>query len=281
VDRQALAETLRTFSFLFSLADVDKFLACTTIDRLLGVLMTIFDNFGGSWGHDWSFMAAFVVDLIANNVIHDHITVESLTAKIKRLKSIRAHLTREFRTRKVEHEDEVSSLLEEIRELRQRVDELEASQRGHEHGIGEPAAGGGNRPDILREMNDLPARQGYRRYSDSLHYMAVVMVFRSRSTYEFLRNFLPLPARNSIYDHSRDDLNASLARLKSVDQLAPYLTSEIERHPDIARGAVLPVDAVACSSTFVGMKIHPITGAISSSSKSGTPFIRNSDLIAF
>jgi hypothetical protein len=199
-------------------------------------------------------MAAFVVDMISHSVVHDEITVENLTKQIAQLKSTRGKLTREFRTRKNAQEEEVSSLRMEIRELRKRVAELEASRLGMEHGIGEAAAADGSRPDILREMNDIAARQGYRRYSDSLYYMAVVMIFRSRSTYECLRNFLPLPAPNSIYDHFRDDLHASLARLKSMDQVGPYLSSQIERYPDIAKGAVLAVDAVSCSSTFVGMR---------------------------
>jgi hypothetical protein len=44
------------------------------------------------------------------------------------------------------------------------------------------------------------------------------------------------------------------ARLKSLDEVEPYLVSQIAHRPDIANGVVLAVDAISCANTFVGMK---------------------------
>jgi hypothetical protein len=84
--------------------------------------------------------------------------------------------------------------------------------------------------------------------------MAVLLLFRSRSSYEFLRNILPLPAPSTIYEHFHEDLNNSVNRLTSVDQIGPYLDSRITQHPEIAEAAVFAVDAISCTNTFIGMK---------------------------
>jgi hypothetical protein len=63
-----------------------------------------------------------------------------------------------------------------------------------------------------------------------------------------------LPAPSSVYEHFHSELSGTLTRLKSLDQIEPYLRSEIELHPEIIEGAVLAIDAVSCSNTFVGMK---------------------------
>jgi predicted nucleic acid-binding Zn-ribbon protein len=111
------------------------------------------------------------------------------------------------------------------------------------------------RADIFREMIDLARQPAMgRRYSPNPFHMAVVLLFRSRSAYEFLRNFLPLPAPSTIYEHFHDDLKNSVNRLTSFNQIAGYLDSRITQHPEIAEAAVLAVDAIACTNTFVGMK---------------------------
>jgi hypothetical protein len=69
-----------------------------------------------------------------------------------------------------------------------------------------------------------------------------------------MRKFPPLPAPSSIYELSRDSLNASLARLKSINRVAPSLKTQITLHPEIAAEVVLAIDAVSCSRTFFGMK---------------------------
>jgi hypothetical protein len=249
VDRQKLAETVRESSFLFSLAVVDSSFGCRTIRDLVTLLGIAFDDFSQFPERNWQFMAAFVVEMIAKSVVRIPPTAVNLESQITALKSLRGSLTRKFRTVKADHEREKSELRMEIRDLRRQLSQRQAS--------GWQATGPceTDLPPILREMNEVLARKGVRRYSDQMYYAAVVVLFRSRSTFEFLRDLgFPFPAPNSVYEHFRPRLTASLARLKSADQVDPYLSSLIEQHPEIAAGATLAVDAVACSSTFIGIK---------------------------
>jgi hypothetical protein len=114
------------------------------------------------------------------------------------------------------------------------------------------------RANVFREMIQLarpPAEEGSMpRYSHNLYLMAVVRLFRSRSSYEFLRQFLPLPATSSIYGHFRASLKDSAARLKSIEHVTAYSDSRIAKYPEIVNGVALTVDAVSCADTFVGMK---------------------------
>jgi hypothetical protein len=103
-------------------------------------------------------------------------------------------------------------------------------------------------------MVELARHRGDPRYSDNVYHMAVVLMFPSRSSDEFLRQFLPLPAPSSIYDHFRNAWKDGRHWLKSLDQVGPYLDSRVAEHPAIATRAVLGVDAVSCANTFVGTK---------------------------
>jgi hypothetical protein len=63
-----------------------------------------------------------------------------------------------------------------------------------------------------------------------------------------------LPAPATIYENFRADLQNSVTRLKTFDQIASYLDARIAEHPEIAAGVVLGVDPVSCANTCVGMK---------------------------
>jgi hypothetical protein len=248
LDQQALAETVRGSSFLFSLAVVDSLLGCRTIRDLVKLLAIAFEDFSGFPERNWSLMAAFVVEMIAKNTVGIEPTAANLETQITTLKSLRGKLTRKFRTEKANHQREKKQLQKEIRDLRRHLSQLQAAS--HAPGPCDPCS-----PPILREMNEILSGTGPRRYSDHMYYAAVVVLFRSRSTFDFLRGLgFPFPAPNSVYDHFRPRLTESLNRLKSPDQVRPFLDSLIARNPEIAAGAVLAVDAVACSSTFIGIK---------------------------
>jgi hypothetical protein len=84
--------------------------------------------------------------------------------------------------------------------------------------------------------------------------MTVVIMFRSRSIYEFLQNFIPLPSRTSVYAHFGPVLTMSHSRLESLDQVVAFILSRITQHPDIAGRSVLAIDVISCSNTLVAMK---------------------------
>jgi uncharacterized membrane protein YbaN (DUF454 family) len=92
-----------------------------------------------------------------------------------------------------------------------------------------------------------------RRYSDALYHMTVVVLFHSRSSYNFMHWLFPIPVPGSVYHHFREQIAASITRLKSIDEIEPYLASRIDVHARIAEGAVLAIDAVSCARTFVGI----------------------------
>jgi hypothetical protein len=66
--------------------------------------------------------------------------------------------------------------------------------------------------------------------------------------------FLPSPVPESVYHHFWEQIAASITRLKSIDEIEPYLASRIDVHARIAEGAVLGVDAVSCAKSCVGMR---------------------------
>jgi hypothetical protein len=249
LDRPALAETVRGSSFLFSLTVVDSVFGCRTTRDLVALLAKAFQDFSEFPERNWPLMAAVVVEMIAKNIVRPEPTAANLETQITTLKSLRGKLTRKFRTEKANHQREKAQLQKQIRDLRRHLSQLQAPG-SHATGACAP-----DFPPILREMNEILTKTGPRRYSDHLYYAAVVVLFRSRSTYDFLRDLgFPFPAPNSVYEHFRPRLTESLNRLKSVDQVEPFLASLIKQNPEISDGAVLAVDAVACSSTFIGIK---------------------------
>jgi hypothetical protein len=66
--------------------------------------------------------------------------------------------------------------------------------------------------------------------------------------------FFPIPVPESAYHRFREQIAASITRLKSIDERELCLASRIDVHVRIAEGAVLAVDAVSCAKTFVGMR---------------------------
>jgi hypothetical protein len=71
-------------------------------------------------------------------------------------------------------------------------------------------------------MIEFAAKEGERRYSNDL-YMAIVILFGSRSTYDPLRSFIPLPSIPAVCHHFQATVKTSLARFESVDGVVPYL----------------------------------------------------------
>jgi hypothetical protein len=91
-------------------------------------------------------------------------------------------------------------------------------------------------------------------YSDTLYHMAVVMPFRSRSSYNFMHWYFLIPVPGPAYHRFREQIAATITLLKSIDERELCLASRIDVHARIAEGAVLAVDAVSCAKTFVGMR---------------------------
>jgi hypothetical protein len=94
----------------------------------------------------------------------------------------------------------------------------------------------------------------FRRYLNHLYYLAVVILFRSPSTYDFLLNVFPFPSTVSVYRHFQNEITASLNPQRSLGQIDPFLRCQIKLHPEILEGATLAVDAISCSNLFVGTR---------------------------
>jgi hypothetical protein len=111
------------------------------------------------------------------------------------------------------------------------------------------------RADVFPEMIELAEREPtLRRYSNSLYNMAAVLLLCCRSSSEFMHGLLPIPPLSSVHSHFREKLTAKIARLKSIDEIEPYLVSRISVYARIAEGVVLAVDTVSCTNNFVGMR---------------------------
>jgi hypothetical protein len=108
--------------------------------------------------------------------------------------------------------------------------------------------------NLFRKMIDLAKPHTIPRYSQNLHYAAIVILFRSHSTYEFLRTFLPLPSPRAVYSHFGSALAASRGRLQSLDAMIAYLSVQIALSPELTAGCVFAIDAIFCSNTFIGMR---------------------------
>jgi hypothetical protein len=80
-------------------------------------------------------------------------------------------------------------------------------------------------------MIDLAKPHIIPRHSKNLYYAAIVILFRSRSTYEFLRAFLPLPSPRAVCSHFGSALAASRGRLQSLDAIIAYLSVQIALSP--------------------------------------------------
>jgi hypothetical protein len=103
-------------------------------------------------------------------------------------------------------------------------------------------------------MIDLAKPHIIPRYSKNLDYAAIVILFRSRSSYEFLRTFLPLPSSRAVYSHFGSALAASRGRLQSRDAMIAYLSVQIAISPELTAGCVFAIDVIFCLNTFIGMR---------------------------
>jgi hypothetical protein len=112
------------------------------------------------------------------------------------------------------------------------------------------------RANLFREMTTLAKSHATPRYSKNLDYAAVVILFRSCSTDEFVRTFLPLPSPRAVYAHFRSVLGASRDRLHSLDAMIAYLSVQIAYSSELIEGSVLAIDAICCSNTFLGTIAH-------------------------
>jgi hypothetical protein len=108
--------------------------------------------------------------------------------------------------------------------------------------------------NLFREMITLAKSHATPGSSRNLYYAAVVILFRSCSTYEFVRTFLPLPSSRAVYAHFWSALAASHDRLQSLNATIAYLFVQNVYSPELIEGSVLVIDAISCSNTFVGMK---------------------------
>jgi hypothetical protein len=256
LDQKALVAVTNGSSFLFSTRIFDLFFSCGSSQDLVTLLGAAFEEFSQYPERQWQFMAVFVLEMAFARVVYDAATIDRQEAQIARLRSLRGKLTRRCRTRKEEYEAEIAALTIEVRQLRNEVAQLQKALSAKENAE-KPIFYSDSQiwADVFCEMIELAQMpKEARRYSDHLYYVAVVILFRSASTFEFLRHFLPLPSAVSVYAEFHDPVNASLDRLQSVDKIVPFLCNQIELDKEIADGVTLAVDAVSCSNVFVGMK---------------------------
>jgi hypothetical protein len=107
--------------------------------------------------------------------------------------------------------------------------------------------------EVVREIIELwRVPKDFRRYSNHMYYLTVVLLFRSPSTYDFLLNVFPFPSTVSVYRHFENEIAVSLNRLRSLDRIDPFFRCHIGLHPEILDGGTLTIDAISCSSLFVG-----------------------------
>jgi hypothetical protein len=136
-----------------------------------------------------------------NTVIYEE-DRSSLAKEIKRLRSMRGQLTPRCRTLRKEHEIDLSQCRTLLRQLRCQLaaqeQQIVIQSKETEKIISSESK---IRANLFREMIDLAKPHTIPRNSKNLYYAAIVILFRSRSTYEFLRTFLPFPSPRAVYSH--------------------------------------------------------------------------------
>jgi hypothetical protein len=192
----------------------------------------------------WPEMALFVMEMAVNSAVR-HVkqkTQEKLEQRVTKLKSTKGKLLNfikhqseqlaEFQSQaRVRAAKRAAAHQKEMNALRENFVDLE-KVRPSKSAI---------RSAVLHEMVFLAQCEGRRHYPDIIYYWAVVILFRSRSCYEYVHEFFPSPVASAVYYHFAAKLRASAARLKSLDQIEPYLTSRVADDPSIAQGAVFAV----------------------------------------
>jgi hypothetical protein len=256
LDQDALLKVVHRPSFLFSLAIFDRLFSCSSIQDLIPVLALAFDEFSRYPDRQWQIMAAFVLEIAFESVVYDAETIGKSQEEMTRLRSLRGRLTRRCRTVRDENKAEILALQLNLRQLRSEISQLEEKapfQRKQTqviiHSDSQIWA------DIFDEIIMLAQKlKSARRHSDHIYYVAAVILFRSASTYEFLRHPFPFPSVISVYQHFQASIDASLTRLESLQQIVPFLSDQISLYQPLTDGVTLAIDAVSCTNVFVGMK---------------------------
>jgi hypothetical protein len=174
---------------------VRGFLGSRTVTDPAKLLTIAFDDFRHYPDREWHFMAVFVIELARHGVASEKIAKASLDVQIRRLKSLRGQLTRRCRTLKADHAKEMCACRLDIRDLRARLADGQELRAKESFDINEILSSPSKeRAGIFRAMIEFAAKQRRRRYSNDFYSMAAVILFRSRSTSDYLRSFIPLPS---------------------------------------------------------------------------------------
>jgi hypothetical protein len=199
-------------------------------------------------------MTVFVLDMVCNGVIYDE-DRSNLEEEIRRLRSIRKQLTHRCRILRKEHENDVSQYRTLLRQPRSQLTGQEQQIVIHSRETEKIISSESEiRANLFREMIDLAKPHTIPRYSKNLYYAAIVILFPSRSIYEFLCTFLPLPSPRAVYSHFGPALSASRGRLQSLDVMIAYLWVQIALSPELTAGCVFAIDVISCSNTLIGMR---------------------------
>jgi hypothetical protein len=182
-------------------------------------------------GKEWQLMPVFVLDMVFNGVVYEE-NRPNLEEEIRRLRSMRGKLTRRCRTLRKDHENDLLQCRTLLRQLRSRFADQEQQILTQSREMEMIVSSEWEiRVNLFREMITLAKSYTTPRYSKNLYYAAVVILFQSCSTYEFVRTFLPLPSPRAVYAHFWPALAASRHCLQSLDAMIAYLLIQIAHSP--------------------------------------------------
>jgi hypothetical protein len=254
-----LRDPVRRSEHLFSEPVLQGLESCGGAQELARLLTQSFWDFSQRDNPDWQQMAFFVMEMAVVTAVrvHGEKSREELQERITTLQSTRGKLMHDCRQIRQDSKEYVDALKKRLANTEAALCRLRGEIAADIVDLGTVRpSDSAVRTDLFHEMVHLAQREkNKRRYTDLHYYLAVLLLFRSRSSYEQIHTkFFPSPAPSSIYDHFHDTIQASLKRLKSLDEVEPYLLARIAAEPLIHDGAVIAVDAISCSSTFVGMK---------------------------
>jgi hypothetical protein len=254
VDREALIQIVEGSSFVFSMAIFDRFLSIYSVQDIVWALTIAFEDCSQFPGKEWQLMADFVLDLVFNGVVYDE-NRANLEKEIRRLRSMRGQLTHRCRTLRKDHENDLLQYRTLSRQLQSRFADQEQQMLTQSRQMEMIVSSESEiRANLFREIITLAKSHTTPRYSKNLYYAAVVILFRSCSTYEFMRNFLPLPSSRAAYALFWSVLAPSCDRLQSLDAMIACLSVQIAHSSELIEGSSLAIDAISCSNTFLGMK---------------------------
>jgi hypothetical protein len=224
VHKAMLLETVNHYNFLFSTPVLQGFDACDNPHQLAELLAQAFRDFSRQEDPNWPAMALVVMELATKTVVRltTQKTREELEQRVDSLESTKGkllvdckhlsdRLAKFLTQQRVRAAQRKATHDKEIEDLRASLIDLE-TVRPSRSAI---------RGAVLREMVHLAQSEASRRYPDIIYYWAVVILFRSRSCYEYVHEFFPSPVPSAIYKHFDPKLKASAGRLKSLDQVEP------------------------------------------------------------